>query len=78
MCTLFQESGVDLLTLKGDVPTDYARALMNHLFSVEEMACSKYFAKKSSKPPLDARKRKLLEGTLYYRIYICAPSVVCS
>ena len=59
---------MDLLTLKGDTPTRYARVLMKHIFSLEEMACSRYVAKRCVKPSLDASKRQLLEGTLYYRI----------
>ena len=31
---------MDLLTLEGDTPTHYARVLMKHIFSDEEMACS--------------------------------------
>ena len=62
VCTLFQESGVDLLTLEGDTPTHYARVLMSHLFTKQEMARSRYVSQRSAKPSLDAERRQLLEG----------------
>ena len=67
-----QENGVDLLNIRGVTNCEkYALALMNALFSDEELAISCYStSKRSKKPPLSDDKVSLLEGVYtYYNLY---------
>ena len=64
-CTLFQDKGVHLLSIRAmDVPK-YALALMDAIFSDDEMgSCCFLPGKRSSKPQLLQEKIELLEGIL--------------
>ena len=54
---------MNLLLLRAVNPEKYALALMDALFADEEMASSCYAeSKRSTKPPLEQSKIKLLEG----------------
>ena len=60
-----QENGVNLLQISAVNPQKYALALMDALFTEEEMSesCFKE-SKRSTKPPLDKERVKLLEGII--------------
>lgn len=54
---------MDLLAIKAVDPDKYALALMEALFTDQEMAASCYSqTKRSTKPPLDEERIALLEG----------------
>ncbi len=61
---ILQDNGVDLLAIRSPNPPKYVLALMDALFSDEEMASKCYIvlSKKGSKTPLSSEKKKLIEG----------------
>ncbi len=59
---LLQETGVRLLTIRALNPTKYTLALMDALFSDEEMGSSCFSSKRGTKPQLPQAKIKLIEG----------------
>ena len=61
---LLQDNGVDLLGIRSPNPPKYTLALMETLYSDEEMASKCYIvlSKKSTKSPLSSEKKKLIEG----------------
>ncbi len=61
---IFQDNGVDLLGIRSPNPPKYTLALMDALFTDEEMATKCYIvlSKKGTKSPLSSEKKKLIEG----------------
>ena len=56
---------MNLLSLRAVNPEKYALALMDALFSDEDMGGSCYaVSKRSTKPPLEQSKIQLLEGNM--------------
>ena len=67
-----QEDGVNLLTLRGNVPKQYAYNLMDALFTVEEMGTHCFRENsKTTKPGLDMKRVKLLEGRFHCYLSLC-------
>ena len=71
MYIVISQLGKWSLSSEGIHPCKYVLALMDVLFSKEEMAkCCFVCTNKSKKPPLPLEKIKLIEG-IYLRISIC-------
>ena len=66
LCICMQDKGVRLLGIRAHDPAKYALALMDAIFSDEEMGtCCFVATKRSTKPPLSVEKVKLIEGMLH-------------
>ena len=62
-----QEDGVNLIILRGNVPKQLAYNLMDALFTVEEMGSHCFRENsKTTKPGLDLKRVKLLEGRFHH------------
>ena len=60
-----QEDGVNLLSLPGGIPRQYALNLMDAFFTVEEMGTHCFRENsRTTKPGLDVKRVQLVEGML--------------
>lgn len=67
-----QEDGVNLLTIRGSAPKQYAYNLMQTLFTVEEMGTHCFRENsKTTKPGLDIKRVNLLEGRFHHYLSLC-------
>ena len=76
-----QGDGVNLLSLPGEIPRQYALNVMDALFTMEEMGtyCFRENSR-TTKPGLDVKKVQLIEGKLQvylYSYHYCALYRLC-
>ena len=61
-----QEDGVNLLSLPGEIPRQYALNVMQAIFTVEEMGTHCFRENsRTTKPGLDVKRVELIEGTIF-------------